>query len=67
MHFTCEKNDSYQAVAKHEYSNIRFFHLGHNPAPFNTQQFVLNGSVVLANWTVADNDAVINGMGLAWA
>ena len=65
MHFTFEKNDSYQAVGKGEYSNIRFFHLNHNPVPFNTRQFVLNQSVVLSNWTIADHGAVANGAPLA--
>ena len=30
------------------YSNIRFFHLNHNPVPFNTQQFVLNDTSVMS-------------------
>jgi sialate O-acetylesterase len=61
MHFTFEKNDSYAAVAQDKYTNIRFFHLGHNPSPFKEMQWLTNQSIVTTNWTIADNSAVLNG------
>ena len=61
LHFTFEKNDTYAAVGAGKYSNIRFFHLGHNPVPYRKMQWVVNNSIALANWTVADKDSVVNG------
>jgi hypothetical protein len=60
MHFTFEKNDSYSAVGKGKYKNIRFFHLDHNPSPFKQMQWLVNDSIVTTNWTIADESAVLN-------
>ena len=60
MHFTFEKNDTYAAVGRGQYKNIRFFHLGHNPSPFKQMQWLVNDSIVTTNWTVADESAVLN-------
>ena len=61
MHFTFERNDTYEAVGRNEYTNIRVFHLDHSPAPFAPPVWVLDAKSVLHNWTVADETIVQNG------
>eukprot|EP00912_Choanoflagellata_sp_UC4_P000343 UC4_evm6s209 len=60
LHFTFEKNDTFEAVANGDFENIRFFHMNHNPRPYHKPQYVINDSVPLHNWIMANNDAVIN-------
>ena len=61
MHFTFERNDTYEAVGRNEYTNIRVFHLDHSPAPFASPVWILDAKSVLHNWTVADETIVQNG------
>ena len=61
MHFTFEKNDTYAAVAADRYTNIRLFHLAHNPVPYSEMAWLINSSVVTTNWTVADHHIVDTG------
>ena len=48
-------------LKKGKYENIRVFHLDHNPVGYGGVDWVINSSVVLANWTVADANIVANG------
>ena len=60
MHFTFNRNDTYQAVGRNEYSNIRLFHLDHAPAPYESPVWLLEQQSVLHNWTIADTTIVHN-------
>jgi len=61
MHYTHHRNDTYEAVGRDEYNNIRLFHLDHSPAPYLQPQWQLGASSVFNNWTIANKDIVVNG------
>ena len=57
MEFTHEQNATYANISAGRLSNIRVFHMGHNPLRFGQHADVLAGGdnpLVLANWTTAD-------------